>query len=239
MVKLEDFLYQTTKEIMSGWDEEDIYAVSFFVYSNEMFCFRGYDNVSTFAISYNTESDCDNAGPHAEERWNYAFWRQDEWHLIEPDENSLGMQLLFDWYQEQGITNIGYEGAGTPDGPVGFPELVRLVADVARKIQEEGFLKEKFSRPIPILIHDLEYCDCTIKATEYANPHGEAADFLYGNWETESAPVPLAAESALSVARNFAEELSRNPEKMAQFYANSPGLSKEFIDEMMKKVLNS
>jgi len=237
MAKLEEFLYQTAKDIMSTWDEEGIYAVSFFVYSNEMFCFRGINNVSTFAISYNTESDCGNAGPHAEERWNYAFWRQDERYLIEPDESSIGMQLLFDWYQEQGIENIGAE-EDWEDGPVGFGELVELAARVARKLQDEGFLKEKFGRPIPIIIHDLEYCDCTIKATEYANPYGEAADFLHGNWESESVDAPFLVEDPMTIARNFAETLSKDPEKMAQFYARSPGLSKEFIDEMMQKILN-
>jgi len=147
------------------------------------------------------------------------------------------MQLLFDWYLEQGIENIGAE-EDWEDGPVGFGELVELAARVARKLQDEGFLKEKFGRPIPIIIHDLEYCDCTIKATEYANPYGEAADFLHGNWESESVDAPFLVEDPMTIARNFAETLSKDPEKMAQFYARSPGLSKEFIDEMMQKILN-
>lgn len=231
MTNLEKFLYDTSKEIMSTWEEQDIYAVSFFVYSNEMFRFREFDNVSTFAISYNTEADCENAGPHAEKRWNYAFWRQDEWHIIEPDENSMGMQLLFDWYQEQGITNIGYEGPDTPDGPVGFPELVELAAKVARLLQEEGFLREKFGRPIPIIVHDLEYADCTLKATEHANPNGEAADFLHGNWETEPVTYP-----PISAAGTFAADFLKDPKKLERLFAASPGLSQEYLLEALKKI---
>lgn len=231
MTKLEDFLYHTTKEIMSTWEEQDIYAVSFFVYSNEMFHFGGYDNVSTFAISYNTEADCGNAGPHTEKRWNYAFWRQDEWRIIEPDENSMGMQLLFEWYREQGITNVGYEGVDTPDGPVGFPELVDLTGKVARRLQEEGFLLEKFGRPIPILIHDLEYTDCTLKATEYANPNGEAADFLYGNWETEPVKFPSVSE-----VKTFAAELLNDPRKLEKFFGSSPGIPQEYLLAHLKKL---
>ena len=230
MCKLESFLYDTTKEIMSTWQEQDIYAVSFFVYSNEMFSFRGYDNVTTFAISYNTEADCEGAGPHDEERWNYAFWRQDEWHLIDPEEESLGMQLLFDWYREQKITNIGYEGPETPDGPVGFPEFVELLGKIARRIQDEGFLRNKFGRPIPIIVHDLEYTDCTIKATEYANPNGEAADFLHGNWE--SAPVNFSPVPPAT----FAADLLKDSERLERLMASMPGFSKEKALEMLKKM---
>jgi len=230
VTKLEKFLYDTVKEIMSAWEEQDIYAVSFFVYSNEMFEFREHNNVSTFAISYNTESDCENAGPHAEERWNYAFWRQEEWHIIDPEENSLGMKLLFDWYREQGIGNVGYEGPDTPDGPVGFPELVALAGKIARQLQEEGFLREKFGRPIPILIHDLEYTDCTWKATEYANPNGEAADFLHGNWTGSEPAIPFT-----NPASEFAAQILSDPQKFAKLSAMSPGLSPDYLREMLKK----
>ena len=183
MTNLEQVLYEKVKGIMSTWDEEDIYAVSFFVEANEMLSFREYDNVSQFCISYNTETDCEGAGIHSEERWNYAFWRQDECPIIEADDNCPEMQLLFDWYREQGIENIGEETDDWENGPVGYQELVSLTTKVARRLQDEGFLKEKFGRPIPIIIHDLEYCPCTLEATEYANPNGEAADFLFGNWE--------------------------------------------------------
>lgn len=230
MSKLEKFLYDKVKEIMSTWEEQGIYAVSFFVYSNEMFTFREYDNVSTFSISYNTEADCENAGPHAEERWNYAFWRQEEWPIIEPDENSLGMNLLFDWYREQGIVNVGYEGPDTPDGPVGFPELVNLVSKTARQLQEEGFLRGKFGYPIPILVHDLEYTDCTLRATEFANPNGEAADFLHGNWTSSTPAIPFT-----NPVSEFATQILSDPQKLTKFAAMSPGLSTEYLKEMLEK----
>lgn len=238
MKKLAQVLYDRVKNIMSTWGDEDIYAVSFFVESNEMLRFRDYHNVSRFAISYNTEADCEGAGIHSEERWNYAFWRQDETVIIEADDNCPEMQMLFDWYRKQGIENIGEETGNWENGPVGYCELVNLVAQVARRLQDEEFLLQKFGRPIPIIIHDLEYCECTLKATKYANPNGEAADFLHGNWESASTDFAPLSFDPMSVARKIAEELASNPEKMEQFYARSPGLSKEFIDEMIKRVLN-
>ena len=50
------------KSIINTWDEKDIYAISFFVYSNESYEYNGFSNVVNFFISYNTESDCPGAG---------------------------------------------------------------------------------------------------------------------------------------------------------------------------------
>ena len=73
MMDIEKILYNKVKSEMSKWDEEGIYAISFFVYSNESYEFKNFSNVSTWSIGYNTESDCAGAGPLDEERWNYAF----------------------------------------------------------------------------------------------------------------------------------------------------------------------
>lgn len=231
MTKLEVFLYEKAKEIMSTWDEPGIYAVSFFVYSNEMVSYRDHSNVSTFTISYNTEEDCGHAERYAEERWNYAFWRQDEWHIIDPEEGNMGMELLFEWYKEQGIDNIGYEGPDTPDGPVGFPELVHLVGRVAHRLQEEGLLRKKFGHPIPILVHDLEYADCTIRATEFANPNGEAADFLAQAWTSEPVSPPPFPDAA-----TLAGDFLKDPNKLQHLIAASPGLSPDYVMDMLKKL---
>ena len=232
MIAMEDILYEKAMDVMSTWVEKDIYAVSFFVESNGTFWFRDRCNVSRFAISYNCESDCEGAGIHSEKRWNYAFWRQNEHVIIEPDDDSPEMQLLFDWYQENGIENIGEETVDWGNSPVGYKELVDLVARVARRIQEEGFLKKKFGRPIPIIIHDLEYMECTWKATEHANPNGEAKDFLHGNWESDYPESGL-----LPPVKEFMAGLLNDPEKREQMYSSMPHIPKEKLDEVLKKFL--
>lgn len=181
MIQMEEILYTRVKGIMDTWDEEGIYAVSFFVYSNEAYCYGEYDNVTEFHISYNTESDCHGAGRNSERRWNYAYWRQNDSPIISSWRLTAETHQLFDWYKEQGITNIGQEPEDA-DCPVGYEELLGLVAKVARRLQEEGFLREKFGRAIPIIIHDLEYIPLVIEATQYANPNGEAEDFLAMKW---------------------------------------------------------
>ena len=63
-------------------------------------------------------------------------------------------------------------------GPAGYYELLTQAAAAARALQESGFIREKFGRPIPILVHDLEYPWYVFEATRTANPNGEADPFF-------------------------------------------------------------
>lgn len=187
MIDLQSYLEKKLRDIISTWNENNIYAISFFVYSNESYEYEGYSNITKFSVSYNTESDCNGAGELTEERWNYAFWRQDETPIIDVDDENEGIKTLFDWYKENGIDNIGYEDYNAcyddkmryvGKGPVGYYELLLEITDVAKRLQNSGFIKSKFGAPIPIIIHDLEYPWYIIQATRKANPNGEANVFL-------------------------------------------------------------
>lgn len=187
MVDLQAYLENKLRDIISTWNEDDIYAISFFVYSNESYEYNGYSNVTTFSVSYNTESDCSGASALSEERWNYAFWRQDETPIIGVDGENEGIKILFDWYEENGIDNIGYEDYNAcydnkmkyiGKGPVGYYELLSEITAVAKKLQDSGFIKNKFGTQIPIIIHDLEYPWYIIEANKKANSNGEADIFL-------------------------------------------------------------
>lgn len=187
MIDIFEIIYKRIKDIITDWEDNGIYAISFFVYSNEDFQYRGFDKVSSLSVSYNTEEFCDGAGKYDEERWNYAFWSQDETPVIEPFEQNETTDALFDWYEENCITEIGYEPEEDEydendeyigKGPVGHYELVNIAAEVAKRLQSEGFIKNKFGKSIPIIVHGLEYLWYDIEATEKANPNNEAKDFL-------------------------------------------------------------
>lgn len=187
MADLRAYLEKKVREVISTWNEADIYAVSFFVHSNEAYEYKGHSNVTEFCVSYNTESDCADTGELSEERWNYAFWRQNEIPIIEADNENEGMKILFEWYEKKGIDNIGDENGDDcydnemryiGKGPVGYYELLSEITAVAKKLQDSGFIKNKFGRPIPIIIHDLEYPWYIIEATKKANSNGEANMFL-------------------------------------------------------------
>ena len=176
MTDIINILFNKVKTVISDWCDDDIYAVSFFVNSNEDYSYRGYKNVSSFSISYNTESFCEGADKYDEERWNYAFWSQDETMIIDPDSPDEVIDALYDWYEENRITNIGYETED--EEPIGHNELLNLASDVAARLQKEGYLKYKFGKQIPIIVHGLEYTKKDIEATKKANPNNEAKDFL-------------------------------------------------------------
>lgn len=48
------------KSVTDIWQDENIYAISFLVYSNECNEYYGFLNVVNFAISYNTETKIQN-----------------------------------------------------------------------------------------------------------------------------------------------------------------------------------
>ncbi len=183
MRDLEKHLHDRITEIFSPWDDAGIYAVSFFIDANSANCCRGLSNLTSLSVSYNTEDDCGHAPADSERRWNYAYWRQNETSVFCCQTDPEGYDLLLDWYEQQGLENIG-GNSSDPNGPVGFSQLAEVLGRVARRFYDEGYFVKKLGHPVPILIHDLEYaCPCTAEATAYANPNGEAADFLAGDWE--------------------------------------------------------
>lgn len=179
MVNLTEYLYQKIKPIIESWNEEEIYALSFFVYTNE-----GSDNIPTFVISYNTEEDCNYSSQLSEERWNYAYWRQDENEIIGDEEST---NILLKYFVENGIKDIGYEDETLMydedynyigRGSNGYYELLQIVSNVAKRLHDNKVIINTFKREIPIIIHDLEYSWFSEEATKNGNPKGIAEKFL-------------------------------------------------------------
>lgn len=184
-MSFEKYLQEQILKVMSEWDDEGIYAISFLVTSNFSSTYKGIPNFPEFSIGYNTENDCEDADLLSEERWNFAYWSQNNTVILDADHPDMADRLI-QWYKEQGVTNIGFEDedkmydencAYVGKGPNGYWELSSLVSDIARKLQLEGEIQKRFGN-IPIIIHDLEYCWYTSKMTENANPNGEAKVFL-------------------------------------------------------------
>ncbi len=187
MDNFENVMYDKVKSEIMKWNEKDIYAISFFVESNESYEYNGFENVSMWAISYNTEEDCNFAGALDEERWNYAFWRQNETMIIDVEVPNKYTDLLYDWYAENGITNIGEENENEMydedcnyigKGPAGHYELLQIAAAVAERLQKDGVIKDHFGYELPVIVHGLEYAWYDFEATERANPDGQAETFF-------------------------------------------------------------
>ena len=190
MINLEEYLYNRVLPVIQSWNEEGIYAISFYVYSNEAYVYNRVSNISEFSIGYLTEESCGHMSRLNEEAWDFMCIREGEKYIIEPNNNGNsnceGLKILFDWYKENAIANIGFEDCNNAydenmcyigKGPVGYYELLCAVSNVARRLQIENIIKEKFGS-IPIIVHDLEYPWYIKEATENANPNGEASDFF-------------------------------------------------------------
>lgn len=183
-MNFEKVLLDNCREIINSWKETDIYAISFLVYSNECNKFGNFENFPEFSVGYNTESFCENAPRFSEERWNYAFWLQNNVPIISA-QNEKSAQQLIEWYRENGVENLGIISEDEYDedcnyigkGPGGYYELLMLASQTARTLQLDGTIKSKFGS-IPIIVHDLDYAWYCKDATSNANPHGEADDFI-------------------------------------------------------------
>ncbi|MCL2555970.1 MAG: hypothetical protein FWE03_02995 [Firmicutes bacterium] len=204
--KLEDYLFNRIVPIFDGWiikkDIKDIYAISFFVYSNECNNWNGINNISEFSINYLANKHFKNEAATSKEDWDIlssCCQGNLEMQIIQPNgesetgkiihtKNTEGIKFLFEWYNENKIVNIGHEDYNNcyddknyyiGKGPKGYYELLMAVSNVARRIQQERIIPEKFGKTIPIIIHDLEMSAWYIKnAIENANPNGEAQVFL-------------------------------------------------------------
>ncbi len=126
------------KNAVTSWKNENIYAISVFINHS------GHE-VTDFAISFNIEEH-----QVGEERWNYAFWNQEEKDL---------MYLL-----EERETD--------------WKKLLELISSAVRKLQEDGFFKKVFGKDIAVIIHGYEYEDIELEATRNANPNGQADAFF-------------------------------------------------------------
>jgi hypothetical protein len=56
-------------------------------------------------------------------------------------------------------------------------EFRQTSARLGRRLHDDGVIAAKFGRPIPIIVHNLEYEDGTVQLTRAANPKGLADEF--------------------------------------------------------------
>lgn len=177
---MEKYLYEIIKKTMIEMDlPDDTCAISFLVNANEMHRYGKYANLPEFVINYSTKSDLEDADE--EEKWNCPLWESDHevWIIDYEETENANVDALLKWLLDTGIENIGeedfengYDSTGNyiGKGPEGCYELTMLVSKIAKRLQEEGFLKEQVGKEIPIIICDYEFTWYVIEATQNANP---------------------------------------------------------------------
>lgn len=183
MNDFERFCYQEICSALASVEPQgspDIYALSFFI--NDVDDDPRYP---VLQLGYNTltrVAECTPSASDAEEaRWNFAFWFQNELALV-GQPGTKGRQLLEDWLKENGLWYSDEEE------DIDFERCMRIASAitayfidacvrVARALHENGIIEQYFFRPIPILVHELEYYDEIALQTRSANPPGLATEF--------------------------------------------------------------
>ena len=190
MINIVDMVYDKVKSVISEWNK-DMYFISFFVKMVET------EDKTNFEFLIGYELLCEYSS------YDMIFTSLHE-TIINTNCSDILTKSLYQWYGENGIENLGFEedtddlydirGAYIGKGPTGYHELTDIVAEVAEKLQKENFLKDKFGKAIPIIVHGLEYKNRhtnvflgytlhDIEMTKKANPNCEADDFISWNEE--------------------------------------------------------
>lgn len=169
------FMSVLIEDTISSWDEQDIYAISLFVYDDE-------DNPCkpTVILGYNTESEYIKnkqfADDSQEARWNYIFWLQNNELSFGTDETA---KIIRQW-----IISCGYpynEDADSSDSEQYIcitNAFNKLILDIVQELHSSGFIKKTFGKEIPILIHNLDYNNETAKLNILANNNINIDEFV-------------------------------------------------------------
>ncbi|MDT4995901.1 MAG: hypothetical protein QOH97_5793 [Actinoplanes sp.] len=165
----------------------DIYAVSFLIDAEDDDPRR-----PTLTIGYNTETqirrtlhDTTHRSPDpAEARWNYAFWLQNELVVIgQPQQDPAGAATREQWIRDLGLWYDDPTAAQdwlTTVEPLAQQIETRfntICCDAALALHTNGTIEKSLGRPVPVLVHELEYYEQIAQRTETANPPGLADEF--------------------------------------------------------------
>lgn len=191
MEKFQRYIYDSVKQSVTTIEKEvadRIYALSFFIYDD-----NDDPRMPTLTFGYNTldrwaectpAADSNVAWPIAsdssEAKWNYAFWLQNEACVIGAA-GTAGAVLRQEWIKSLGLAYSDEEGKDFERcrqlGGHITERFVALCVQVSKALHDEGSISGKFCRPIPIIVHELEYYDQIAEQTRKANPLGLTSEF--------------------------------------------------------------
>ena len=121
------------------------------------------------------------ASDSSEAKWNYAFWLQTEVCVIGAA-GTEGAVLRQEWIKSLGLAYSDEEEGGDFErcmrlGGQITERFVALCVRVAGLLHDGGVITGKFGRPVPIIVHELEYYDQIAEQTRAANPQGLTTEF--------------------------------------------------------------
>lgn len=89
----------------------------------------------------------------------------------------VGGRLCRSWFEAAGLWVTGDDDEADGRADQATQQFVRLCVDVARRLHDDGAVQRWSGRPVPVLVHELEYYEAIAEQTRAANPPGLADDF--------------------------------------------------------------
>ena len=193
MSKFEDYAYKKAREgILAIKDKTaaEIYALSFYYSADD-----DDPRKAILSVGYNTNARWRACTPAPgqppkwpiasssdEAKWNYAFWLQHKGEACNIGGSRPDAAARKEWIQSLGCWWTDEQQEEDFDSTIELgdkvmDQFVELCIAVAKRLHDEGVIAKKFGRPVPILVHELEYHDGIAEATRRANPTGLAAEF--------------------------------------------------------------
>ncbi len=124
------------------------------------------------------ESVVDAASSPEEARWNFAFWQQDTLMEIGGDNDPDGAGVVEAWFKHDvGLWFTDEDEAADFDratelGQEMHEALFRGAADAVALVHGSDSSVGPKGKPLPIIVHELEYFDEIAIANERVNPSG-------------------------------------------------------------------
>lgn len=192
MNDFEKFCYNEIYEALEAIDTRitpDIYVLSFYIFDLEddprrpvlQLGFNTRSRLAECIPAIGRESGWPGASSTQEATWNFAFWLQNALKFIGEPENEGG-QLLETLLKSRGLWY------SDEDEEAHFDHCEKIASEItayfvdtcvrlAQALHESGVIEQRFSGPIPIVVHELEYYDKIAAQTRLANPPGVAKEF--------------------------------------------------------------
>jgi hypothetical protein len=196
MSAFEDYVYERAREGVLSIPPKiaaDIYAVSFYFWADEDDPRR-----AMLTVGYNTNARWQSCTPapgqppkwpiassSEEAKWNFAFWLQEDGTAAVVGDTDADASAREEWIKSLECWFTDEDEDEDFDHTIDLgnqimSEFVNLCMRVAARLHNDGVVKSKFGRDVPVIIHELEYHDQIAQATEEANPPGLTREF--SNW---------------------------------------------------------
>jgi hypothetical protein len=174
---ISEHIYATAVEALDTIptnERADIYVVSFLVYDEE-----DDPRKPTVTVGFNTEADVAASGGDDESRWNYAFWRHNQLAIVcHSTADPAGAELREEWARKEGLwydLEPGEDAVFNEKGETLTKVFVQLLVAVVQRLHQ-GDIERIFGKPIPVLVHELEYYEEIASQNLDANPVGVVPD---------------------------------------------------------------